>query len=67
MRVTIVNAAGIAQADVRFELKLPDGKVETGTTDQNGLISFKDLPTAGDCKLVLPDIDASEKAKENAS
>ncbi|MBM4321067.1 MAG: hypothetical protein FJ125_14220, partial [Deltaproteobacteria bacterium] len=59
----VAEKSGAPRGNVRYELTLPDGKVEKGTTGPDGVIQQKGLAQAGECKLVLPDIDAKEAGK----
>ena len=42
----------------RFELVLPDGKVENGRTDDEGLLRVDPIFKAGNCRLYFPDLQA---------
>ena len=42
--------------DVRYQLKLPDGSVQEGTLEADGLIRVEGID-AGQCELSFPDLD----------
>jgi phage baseplate assembly protein gpV len=63
IEVQLVNALGEPQANVRYELRLPDGTVKTGTSGPDGWIRISGLKQTGDATLVLPDIDEATKDK----
>jgi hypothetical protein len=63
IEVQLVNALGEPQANVKYELTLPDGTKKTGTSGSDGWIRISGLTQTGDAKLVLPDIDEAEKDK----
>jgi hypothetical protein len=52
-----VNALGEPQANVRYEITLPDGTVKTGTSGGDGWIRLSGIKQSGDAKLALPDLD----------
>lgn len=53
----VVSKPGAPQRDVLFDLTLPDGDQKTGTTDAAGRIRFSMLRTAGNARLVFPELD----------
>lgn len=58
IEVQVVDARGRPRPSVRYELRFPDGVVQTGTTDADGMLRFDRIGQSGDCTLVLPDIEA---------
>ena len=57
VQVTVLSHAGEPLAKVRYELTLPDGTVRRGFSDAAGLIKETGIEAAGECLLVLPDVD----------
>jgi phage baseplate assembly protein gpV len=63
IEITVVNALDQPAVGVYYELRTPDGRTRTGTTDSAGLIKLDDIEQPGDCQLVFPDIDAQAPAE----
>lgn len=53
-----IDDAGRPCAGQRYEIKLPDGSTRRGRLDAHGLAHVA-LPSAGDCKVTFPDLDAA--------
>ena len=64
IEITVVNALDQPAVGVYYELRTPDGRTRTGTTDSNGLIKLDDIEQPGDCELVFPDVDAQAPPDE---
>lgn len=58
IEITVLNALDQPAVGVYYQLRTPDGRTRTGTTDSAGLIKLDDIEQPGDCELVFPDIDA---------
>ncbi len=63
IEITVVNALDQPAVGVYYELRTPDGRSRTGTTDSAGLIKLDDIEKPGDCQLVFPDVDAQAPAE----
>src|SRR5438477_5689529 len=59
--IEAVDAKGQPAANVAWELTLPDGSTRKGKTGADGKISLQDIPAAGDCKLVFPAFEGTQK------
>jgi phage baseplate assembly protein gpV len=55
IEIQIVNVLGQPQANVSYELTLPDGTKKTGTSGSDGYVRISGLKTTGDAQLILPD------------
>ncbi|HLL25144.1 MAG TPA: PAAR domain-containing protein, partial [Kofleriaceae bacterium] len=66
LEVQLVNAGGVPQANVEYDLRLPDGNTRWGTTPSDGVIRLSGLTTAGSATLVLPDHDAEKGSTDGA-
>lgn len=56
VEVLVVDARGEPRAGVVYELRLPDGGVETGRTGPDGVLRHRGLPHAGNCQLTFPEL-----------
>lgn len=56
----VLNAAGAPAAGVFYELKLPDGTLKTGKTDDAGNLKVDAALQSGECTLVFPDYEAKK-------
>lgn len=56
VEVLVVDARGEPRAGLVYELRLPDGRVETGRTGPDGVLRHRGLPQAGDCQLTFPEL-----------
>ena len=61
LEVQLVDVRGEPARSVRYDLTMPDGTVRSGTTGADGYIRISGLKQGGDAKLVLPDIDETER------
>ena len=46
--------------DEPFEIKLPDGSVRRGRTDEEGKARFEDLAATGECEVRFPRLDGDD-------
>lgn len=53
----VLNAAGAPAAGVFYELKLPDGTLKTGKTDDAGNLKVDAALQSGECTLVFPEYE----------
>jgi len=53
----VLNAKGEPAAGVFYELKLPDGTLKTGKTDEAGNLKIDAALQSGECTLVFPDYE----------
>jgi hypothetical protein len=58
VEVELVDANNAPVAGQRYQVEFPDGRVETGTLDANGLAFIEGVPK-GDCEISFPDLDSS--------
>jgi len=56
LEVELVDEAGKPVAGARYEVTLPDGRVDSGTLDANGFKRIEGFDP-GDCKVTFPDLD----------
>jgi type VI secretion system secreted protein VgrG len=63
IEIEMIGEDGSPIAGERYEVKLPDGSVSTGTLDGNGLARIEGFEP-GNCEISFPDLDqdAWEKA-----
>ncbi len=57
IEVHVISAAGETVDGIRYELTMPDGSLQSGTADVNGVIKLTGLAQRGDCKLRFPSKD----------
>lgn len=57
IEIQLVSSNGNGRGNVRYELTLPDGTKQTGTSDAAGWIRVSGLTQTGDCTLSLPEFD----------
>jgi phage tail tube protein FII len=58
IEVELVGEDGVAIANERCEITLPDGTIVMRKTNADGLVRIAKLTEAGDCQIRFPDIDA---------
>jgi hypothetical protein len=58
VELELVDANNVPVAGQKYQVEFPDGRVETGTTDANGLAYVEGVPE-GDCEISFPDLDSS--------
>jgi len=56
VEVEMVDEAGDPVAGLRYEVTLPDGRVDSGTLDSKGLARIENFEP-GYCKITFPDLD----------
>lgn len=66
IEIVIINALGVAQAGVAYDLRMPDGSTRDGTTPGDGVIRFSGLATSGTATLVLSEHDAEKGSTTGA-
>lgn len=58
IEVVLLDSGEQPIGNERFELVLPDGKVQSGRTDDDGLLRVDPIFKAGNCRLYFPDLQA---------
>jgi hypothetical protein len=58
VEVKLVDDDGAPVPGQRYQVEFPDGRVETGTLDEDGAAFFEGVPQ-GDCEITFPDLDAN--------
>jgi len=56
IEVVLLDSGEQPIGNERFELVLPDGKVHSGRTDDDGLLRVDPIFKAGNCRLYFPDL-----------
>ena len=56
IEIRIEDDASTPICNERYELILPDGRVEHGTTDEQGAIYVEGIHKAGACRVVFPEL-----------
>ena len=55
IEVQVVNAAGVGQGDIPYEVILPDGSTRFGSTSADGYIRLSVSPHTGNCTIRFPE------------
>lgn len=62
IEIRLLDEDGEPVADERYEVQLPDGNVESGRLDSNGLAGFYSIDP-GTCRVSFPDLDGADWKK----
>ncbi len=55
--IELLDEADQPVPDARYQVTFPGGRVSQGRLDANGVASFPNLPTDGECIVSFPDLD----------
>jgi hypothetical protein len=56
VQILLVDEAGVPMPNTSYQIRWPDGKVESGKSDRTGLISYPKNTQSGDLVLTVADI-----------
>ena len=56
VEVQVFDMENVPVPGVRYEIRLPDGRVVAGITDSKGLARYDHI-VSGQCEICLPDFD----------
>ncbi|MCA9604239.1 MAG: carboxypeptidase regulatory-like domain-containing protein [Myxococcales bacterium] len=57
IEIELIDEADAPIAGVRYELKLPNGRVQRGVTDADGRVRVDGIRDVGQCELTFPELD----------
>ncbi|MCB9845602.1 MAG: hypothetical protein H6811_06420 [Phycisphaeraceae bacterium] len=59
IEIRLTDSGGRPAAGQRYEIELPDGRIDTGSLDQHGLARLENI-VPGECGISFPELDEDD-------